>query len=74
MSTDLQKEEDKDAVTVHKPSGNILNNNEKMSRMDIKNKRRNRLVNIYSNFRLLSLLSELQIILLLKCLVSKGTG
>ena len=43
MSTDLQKEED---VTIHRPNNNLISEN-KLSRVDIKTKRKNRLVNLF---------------------------
>jgi hypothetical protein len=42
MSIDLPKEEDKD-ITIHKPSNNNVTN-EKLSKQDIRSKRKNRLV------------------------------
>jgi protein-serine/threonine kinase len=86
MSTDLQKEDD---ITMHRPSNNIISEN-KLTRGDIKSKRKNRLVNlilknnimelIFCNiFRWLIQLLEPQIILHLRSsgnlvIVKKSTG
>jgi hypothetical protein len=42
MSTELKNQSEE--VTQHKPSNTNINNNEKVSKQEIKNKRKNRMV------------------------------